>query len=224
MPRRRIANTIVFVTGRKGCGKSTLVRELMREHDRVVVLDYIGEYGPECGATVHRGAIACARALERWHDRPRFCLSLRVTEERDALELLEIVAKMRGILLVVEESSWLCAPGRLPRELAYLVRMGRHQEISQLYVAQRPAMVHRDVTSQADVIVSFQQHGERDVAYLEGTVLADRAAHVRELKPFEIIAGVAPGEDAKLPACVRARLAKQRRAQPARGEPADGGP
>lgn len=218
MRRRRIANTIAFVTGRKGCGKSTLVRELMSEHARVVVLDYLGEYGPECGATVHRGVIACARALERWAARPRFCLSLRVTEERDALDLLGIIEKLRAVLVVVEEASWLCSPGQLPRELRALVRFGRHRELSQVYVAQRPAMVHRDVTSQADVIVSFQQHGERDIAYLEGTVLADRAAQVRQLRPFEIVAGVAPGEEHKLPACVRARIAKQRRALDPRGD------
>lgn len=214
--RRRIANTITFVTGRKGCGKSTLVREVMREHARVVVLDYIGEYGPECGATVHRGILACARALERWDPKPRYCLSLRVTEERDALDLLGIVRKMRSVLLVVEEASWLCSPGRLPLELRELVRFGRHQEISQLYVAQRPAMVHRDVTSQADVIVSFQQHGERDVAYLEGSVLADRAELVRALRPFEIVVGVAEGEQAKIPKCVRERLARQRKQAPAK--------
>lgn len=212
MRRRTVSNTIVFVTGRKGCGKSTLVRELMREHPRVVVIDYLGEYGPECGATVHKGIVPCVRALDRWHEKPRFCLSLRVTEERDALDVLGIVRKMRSVMLVVEEASWLCSPGRLPLELRELVRFGRHQEISQLYVAQRPAMVHRDVTSQADVIVSFQQHGERDIAYLEGSVLANRAELVRSLRPFEIVVGVAEGEESKIPACVRSRLAKQRKA------------
>lgn len=210
MARKIVANTITFVTGRKGCGKSTLVRDLLREHPRVVVLDYLGEYGAECGATIHDGIVASVRALDRWHTRPRFCLSLRVTDERDALDLLGVARRMRSFLLVVEEASWICSPGRLPLELREIVRFGRHQEISQLYVAQRPAMVHRDVTSQADVIVSFQQHGERDIAYLEGSVLADRAALVRALRPFEIVVGVAEGEEAKVPACVRSRVAKQR--------------
>lgn len=212
MRRVNVQNVITFVTGRKGCGKSTLVREIMRESRRVAVVDYLGEYGPECGALVFRGLVACVKALERWNAKPRFCLSLRVTDERDALSLVGIVNKMRDVLLVVEEASWLCSPSYLPLELREAVRFGRHQRLSQLYVAQRPVMVNRDITSQADVIVSFQQHGERDVAYLEGSVLADRAQLVRKLRPFEIVVGHAEGEEGKVPRCVRERLAKQRRA------------
>jgi len=206
-----IANTIVFLTGRKGCGKSTLLVEIMREHKRVLILDYLGEHGPKIGATVHNGLVDCVRAVERWSAKPRFCLSLRVTEETDALDLLSIVKHMRRVLLVVEEASWLCSPSHLPSELKELVRFGRHHEISQVYVAQRPAMVHRDITSQADVIVSFQQHEARDIAYLSSSVLAGRAEQVRHLPRFAVIAGTAEGEESKIPAAVTRRLAKQAR-------------
>lgn len=207
-------NTIGFVTGRKGCGKSTLVREVTREHRRVVIMDYVGEYGGNCGALVFEGFVPSMRALARHERARRFCLSLRIVDQRDALQALAVVYELRDVLLVVEEASWLCSPSYLPHELQQLVRLGRHREISQLYVAQRPVMVHRDVTSQADWIASFQQHGERDVRYLEDSVLADRAELVRELRPYELIAGVAPGEEAKLPACVKRRLEKQQRGRP----------
>lgn len=200
-------NTIASVFGRKGSGKSTLVLEITREFRRVLVLDYLGEYGAAEGFTVCEGFEACVNALVRWAHRPRFALSLRVDEVHEALALLTVAWEIEGgFLLVVEESSWLCSPSSLPRELAKFVRMGRHREVSQLYVAQRPAMVHRDVTSQSDVIVSFQQHEKRDIAFLEASILGERANDVRTLAPFAIIAG---GVEAKYPSAVRKRLKRQ---------------
>lgn len=195
-------NLIVTVLGRKGCGKSTLVREITREHRRVVILDYLGEYGSNVGARVHEGLRASVAALVRWHRAPRFCLSLRIEDYDDALDLLEVAYESRDYLLVIEEASWLCTASHMPRELARFVRFGRHRGISQLYVAQRPSMVHRDVTSQSDVIVSFNQHEERDIAYLAG-ILGRDADRLRELPPYHIVAGPTPD---RFPAAVRARL------------------
>jgi len=204
-------NTIGTVVGRKGCGKTTLVLEIMREHKRVAVLDYLGEYDARHGFTVHEGLAASVTALARWAGKPRFALSLRVDEQHEALAVLKVAWEMRAFLLVIEEASWLCSPSYLPRELAKLVRMGRHREISQLYVAQRPAMVHRDVTSQSDWIVSFQQHETRDVKFLEASLLGEQAEKVRTLEQYEIIAATAAGTPATLPAAVRARLNKAAR-------------
>lgn len=195
-------NLIVTVLGRKGSGKSTLVGEITREHRRVVILDYLGEYGANVGARVHEGRRSSIAALVRWNRQARFCLSLRVEDYDDALDVLEVAYEMRGYLLVVEEASWLCTASHMPRELARFVRFGRHRGISQLYVAQRPSMLHRDVTSQSDVIVSFNQHEERDVAYLAG-ILGDSADRLRELPPYAIIAGPTPD---RFPAAVRKRL------------------
>jgi len=206
-------NTIGSLFGRKGSGKSTLVGEITRDFRRVIVIDYLGEYDARRGFTVHEGFTASATALVRWNPKPRFALSLRVDEVHHALMLLEIVWEMRNVLLVVEESSWLCTPSNLPQELRRLVRMGRHREISQLYVAQRPAMVHRDVTSQSDWIVSFQQHEARDIHFLEESLLGEQAEKVRELGQYEIIAGTASGSPAQLPAAVRARLRSSDRAK-----------
>lgn len=201
-------NTIGSLFGRKGCGKSTLALEIMREHPRVLVIDYLGEYGTGKGFTVHEGFVSSVNALSRWAGRKRFALSLRVDEVHEALALLEVAWEMRGYLLVIEEASWLCSPSQLPRELSKFVRMGRHREISQLYVAQRPAMVHRDVTSQSDFIVSFQQHEARDIKFLEASTLGAQAEHVRTLPRFAIVAAAANGEESTFPKAVRRRLAK----------------
>jgi len=202
-------NLIVTVLGRKGCGKSTLVREITRDWKRVVIIDYLGEYGGNVGATVHEGLRASVQALVRWAPQARFCCSLRLDDMEDALGVLEVCGAMHDYLLVVEEASWLCSAAHIPQQLARLVRFGRHRGISQLYVAQRPTMVHRDVTSQSDVLVSFNQHERRDVAYLQ-SILGDQAERLPSLERYAIIAGPDP---ARFPAAVRRRLKSAPRAR-----------
>jgi DNA helicase HerA-like ATPase len=86
------------------------------------------------------------------------------------------------VLFVVEEASVYLKPQLLPDPFKRLVRMGRHRPISQIYVAQRPAMLHRDILSQSDWVATFQQHGSTDVKYLED-VFAERAELIRTLTP-----------------------------------------
>lgn len=198
-------NMIAALVGRKGSGKSTLVGEIVREHDRALIVDRMFEYGAQLGATVVRGFDAAVEAVLEASRRRRYRYSLRGLEDDEVLEVLAGVATLRDTLVVVEEASAYMKAQQIPREIAQLVRMGRHQEISQVYVAQRAAMLHLDVISQADVIVSFQQHARRDVDTLVGH-LGDHAERVRDLERFEIIAGGPAGWEEKAPLAVLARL------------------
>jgi len=201
-------NTIVALVGRKGSGKSTLVGEIIREFDRVLIVDRMFEYGPQLGVTVVRGHAGAVAAVLEASRRRRFRYSLRGLEDDEVLDVLEGVGTLREVLVVVEEASAYMKSQQIPWEIAHLVRMGRHQGISQLYVAQRPSMLHLDVISQADVIVSFQQHARRDVETLVGH-LGDFAEVVRELPRYELIAGGPAGWEEKAPLAVLARVGKE---------------
>lgn len=210
-----IDNTVTTVLGRKGSGKTTLVQEIIREHPRAVMFDPCGEYGANVGARIVTGFPAAARALADVSRRPRerWRLSLRVDDLEDQLALLRIAWYLERYLLVIEEAGELCTPQHLPPEISRLLRMGRHHRISQVYVGQRPSTVHRLVTSQSDLIVSFQQHEERDVDYLRATI-GPGAEAVRTLPRFALIAGGPALE--KAPRCVRSRLAKPRQSRAVR--------
>jgi hypothetical protein len=205
-----VQNTIIALVGRKGSGKSTLVGEIVCEHERTVVVDTMNEYGEKLGAEVVLGYDQAVDAVLEASRRRRFRFSLRGLEHDQVLEILEGVATLRELLLVVEEASAYMKAQQIPWEIAQLVRMGRHQGISQLYVAQRPTMLHLDVISQADVIVSFQQHAHRDVETLVGH-LGEAAARVRDLERFELIAGGPAGWEEKAPLAVLARLRARNR-------------
>ncbi|MBI5710018.1 MAG: hypothetical protein HZC42_06905 [Candidatus Eisenbacteria bacterium] len=200
--KRNLVGTIV---GPKGCGKSTLVQEIVREHRRVVILDYVGEYGAQLGAQACWGFDDCLAALELASRAQEFRLSLRDTYGEEKLALLHVLFELERYLLVIEEAPTVCGPGVMPLELQRIVAIGRHRGISQLYVAQRPSMVNRLVTSQSDVLVAFRQHEPRDVEYLVEACGA-RMEAVRELAPFAILVG---GDPARAPRAVRARLRAQ---------------
>ena len=196
-------NTITTIVGRKGCGKSTLVREIIAREPRLVILDTLGEYGERDRVTVARGFGEAMAALGAAGRADSFRISLRLEEDRHALAAVRVVYELRRVLVVVEEASAYLKPSHLPLPFKRLVRFGRHRELSQVYVAQRPAMLNRDVTSQSDVIVTFQQHSSRDLEYLRD-VFGDQAERARALAPFAIMAA-GPGL-ARAHRAIRARL------------------
>jgi len=182
-------NLIITILGRKGSGKSTLTRELIAERPRVIILDAVGEYPDEQGyppkTEVVWGIDDCLNALEETEDRDKFRLSLRCYQREEDLDLLDACFETKDCLVVVEETWRLCTPYEIPDPLSKLVRFGRHHRIDQIYVSQRGSSIHRDLTAQSDLIVSFQQHEPRDVMYLRS--LGDANESVRTLPPFKVI-------------------------------------
>ena len=159
-------NLIVTVLGRKASGKSTLVSKIIADAPRLIVIDTVGEYGQAQKIVPIHGIIECCDALAACEKRATFRISCRADETEDLLDLLNICYELPNILLVVEETSFFCSPAFLPPEISKLVRYGRHREISQVYVSRRASEIHREITAQSDLIVSFEQREPRDIEYL----------------------------------------------------------
>lgn len=189
MPRRNKVkgpdNTILFIAGRKGSGKSTLVHAIAMEHDRVFVLDTMGSEG-EPDFEVVNGLDACVDAITNAAERDTFRLSLRAASTDDLLSLLPIIETVPKSLLVIDETSYYCSPSFLPDELSSVLRYGRHAELSQVYVARRPSEIHREVTAAADVVITFQHHEPRDLAYFRAFGGERFAEEVRRLPRFKV--------------------------------------
>lgn len=186
-------NTLATFLGKKGSGKTTLVKECLREHSRVLAFDINGEYRPEDGLAVVWGFEECLEAMERIEPGETFAYSLRCVddEEHDAVEdyldLMRVAFELPGTLLVLEECNNYCSSATLPWELARLVRQGRHREIDQYYVARRPSELHRDLTANSDFVVTFRQEEPRDVLYLRERMGPELAERARTLADYQII-------------------------------------
>jgi hypothetical protein len=156
-------NVIIALFGTKGSGKSELSKKIVEEYSRVIAVDMLGEYDLDQVACSVDDAI---NVLVEHEQSSAFSLSVRLPETDDYLDVLECAYEMTDTLIVVEEASFLCSASSFPPELSKLVRYGRHRRISQLYISRRPAEVSRDVTAQADVLVTFRQREPRDLDYL----------------------------------------------------------
>lgn len=181
-------NLIVSIFGRKGSGKTELSKKILRDFPRVIAFDTVAQYGEEEGFTVCFGKEACARAMERHARAQSFRLSLRSDDTEELLALMEVAYELTDTLVIVDETPFYCSPSNLPRELSLLVRYGRHRRISQVYIAQRPSEVHRSITAQSDIIVSFVQREPRDVKYLVDAGGGLDAEHVDRLPQYRLIA------------------------------------
>lgn len=197
-------NNVTTVLGRKGSGKTTLIGEIIAEYERVVAIDWNGEY-QKFGCRTVEGAEACSRALVDASGQTRYKLALIVPRREEAFRLMGIIGKMKRTLVVVDEASVYCSPSFLPDELAMLVRLGRHNELSQVYAARRPSELNRDLTAQSDLIVTFQQQEPRDLDYLRA-VMGPEGDNARTLGKYEILVS---GDMAKAPLAVLSRVGKK---------------
>lgn len=185
---RHNENLICTICGRKGSGKTELTKKIAKHYTHVIAVDTVAQYGPEDGFHVAHGKVNCAKLLLEVHKRPMYRVALRSDKTDELLELIGALYEFEDTLVIVDETPWYCSPSDLPDELSRLVRYGRHRRISQLYVTQRPSEIHRSITAQSDIIVSFVQREPRDVKYLIDAGGGDQARRVSELPEYRLIA------------------------------------
>lgn len=150
----------IGVWGGTGSGKSTRVKEIIRDNRRVIVLDPIGDYQRERGFRCYRSMKGIYAAIRKqWNT--GFRLVLTIPRGNDAHAVLEELAEglfkiqqpyyenkpCQEITLVVEEMS-LSYPertlGQGERSFLELVNLGRHYGVEIIGVSQRIAEVKKN--------------------------------------------------------------------------------
>ena len=163
------------------------MRKVADLYSRVFVIDTMAEYGEERRSRWHvaNGFKSCVEAVREAHDMERFRIALRTETTDEALDLLALIYTVPDSLVIVEETAFYCSPSHLPDEMQALVRLGRHQRISQIYITQRPAAVHRDITAAADLVIAFRTHENRDVKYFRD-LAGEQGELVKKLPLYKV--------------------------------------
>lgn len=181
IPPLRKRNLVACVFGMKGCGKSFLVKDTIIDYNRIITIDNIGEYHE---LEIVNGFDNCVRRITQASRESEFRIACRAESVEHDLQLIRLAGTMQSFLLVVEETSKYVSSAGMPEPIESLIRYGRHRDISQIYISRRPSEINRELTANADVIVTFRTQEPRDIAYMR-SFMGERAYNLPRLSEYE---------------------------------------
>jgi DNA helicase HerA-like ATPase len=174
--------------GRRGTGKTTLAREVARHQARLIVWDYLGEYGPL--AFRSEGNLAALSEYLQWARGQQFAAARYIPREGTVEEFEEwcaVAYGFRDFVVVVEEAAAVCQASYLSPAFGRIVRQGRHRGLGLLWTTQRLNEVSRTLTGLTDVWAGFSTSEPNDLAALAQRAGRDYAERVSRLPRFEFL-------------------------------------
>jgi hypothetical protein len=177
-------NTIIAVFGRKGLGKTYLVKWLCRNCRRMILIDSLKEYN---NGTVYHSFDELALATNE----PEFRLVFRPLKDNDFDRAVDLAVAVGNCTLVIDEVDKMTSSYDLPESLRNAIHYGRHYNVDIIIAARMAQRIRSDITAQADIILSFQQQGKTSVAYMREFSELDIDNEIKILfsRDFIVVAG-----------------------------------
>ena len=160
-----LQNNIIGVLGRKGGGKSHLVKHWLSQElfGRYIILDSQNEY-KQFGVEIYGVETLRSYILQNGTTNFKICYKIQTTQEQE--ELFYLLNNINSYTLIAEEINLFCNPYQIDESLRNFISFGRHKERSIVYLTRRPAEINRILTSQSDlIIVSGSFHDSADLKY-----------------------------------------------------------
>jgi hypothetical protein len=154
----------VGVVGRKASGKTIYTKFLLKMIRRKVLIDPTWQF-KDLGYIIHfLDKQRIVTAFKEWHSvvfQPKH-MTAEVYEE-----CFSQCLQLSNYTLGVDEIDKFARPRWYITEYLHeVINRGRHQGIGLICNSRRPAMMHNDIRSNADYVVCFHLHEERDVKYM----------------------------------------------------------
>jgi hypothetical protein len=172
-------NSIKCIFGKKGMGKTFLAHQLIQEYDRFIIYDRKGEF-KDLGIVIRSGRALAEYILDKG-TQPHFRVDY-VPQCNDFDYISYLIWGMQDLCFCVDEIDTYLNARNMPEYYGLMINLGRHDCLSLIGVSRRPAKVHRDLTSQADQIISFGMHEANDIKYLRDNGLGTAALELPYLK------------------------------------------
>lgn len=154
-------NFIILVMGVKGSGKSFYVKnKILPLLPSYIVIDVLDEYN---GFSV--------RSFEELLDsvNKKKKIVCKFDDDLDTSFAFELIWEMGNTNLILEEIDIHADPRSIDPTLERIIKYGRHRNISMIGICRRPYELNTIFRSQADSVITFEQHELRDVEYLVKT-------------------------------------------------------
>lgn len=180
------------VYGRRGSGKSYLVKKMLRDYSRIIVFDPMAEYGARRGwKTVHSPDELHTSIIKGWKKgfKISFVAEQNYQKELHILSsyLWEAQKSARNkILLVVEEMNMGYPPQIKADYYGFpkLIMQGRHRGVEIIGVTQRPAAVNVNFRSNCASEHFFPLSDEVDIGLVRQKVGREKLKEYRSMKPY----------------------------------------
>jgi len=173
---------VILIIGQTGYGKSVWLRQYCESKTRIFAYDPFGDFVAE---------YMDSEQLVSAYDQSRFLNgnSFRVgSTDLSCIDLLGSLAFESGnSIFVLEECAYVFDKGeRIPPWLSDIVFLGRKRSVSLIATAQRASSVPIDLRSQASRLVSFAQHENQDISWLQN-YFGDRVNELSNFPPLECL-------------------------------------
>jgi hypothetical protein len=172
------SDEVVVVIGRKGHGKTTLLKLLLRPLKRYAIFDILGAYR-EFGALAPTPAEACV------YDKAVYIPQTEAIE----LEYEEFAASVLGCgnrTIVLDEAHWIYRPKGIQKNAQMVLRLGRHVAVGLWLATHRVLDLAKLVYQQADHLFLGQLLVYRDLEELR-RIYGPVVEKAKELRPREFL-------------------------------------
>jgi hypothetical protein len=172
------SDEVVVIIGRKGHGKTTLLKLLLRPLKRYAVFDVLGAYR-EFGALVSTQAEACT------YDKTVY---IPRTEAIDAEyeEFAAAVLRCGNRTIILDEAHWIYRPKGVGKNAQMVLRLGRHVAVGLWLATHRVLDLAKLVYQQADHLFLGQLLVYRDLEELR-RIYGPVVEKAKELRPREFL-------------------------------------
>ncbi len=175
---------ITLVMGKRGSGKTYLVKTLCRQYLRLFIYDPQGEYTD--GVIVDD----LAELRDVWLKvyRKNFRIVYRpVDAELEFEPVCKLVWECQNLAFVIEEVQSFCNPQSICYDFKAIVAKGRHRDIELIGVTQRPAEISKLLTSQAKQMMIFRVTDPNDTKYFTATFGPEFTEKLEQLQQYEFV-------------------------------------
>lgn len=178
---------VINVFGRRGAGKTTLIRGNLKDmRPPVIIIDVLGNFD-ECGIQVD-DLSECITQIQEYFEKRKsalepFVITIKTADPTTACNYLSaVIWEMNGGTLVLDEVDSIDVEGGSCFD--QFIRYGRNHYGDLITGCRRPAELDRNITAAANKFYCFGTHEFRDIEYFRASVFGDKAFELQRLPKY----------------------------------------